>query len=949
MRRISGITIGLLCAVASFAAGSATVQAGTFTMKQCSGSKHDDFQGLYGSVNGTSLVDVVKGCSIGGRGKIGVYQDRSGPSLPYGAGGQFKWVAAAGTEVIGAEFSARLNDANHIAAQLRGFSGGSSVDLDGGAAHDGSEQSTGWSDPARPRELVVARIVCHSRNECANAPGGRKAFMEVTDVEFTVRDTVAPEVTYSGELRGWIAASGYHRGSASVKLDAVDRGSGIAASWVEVNGLKLALPSPDCPGDKGSYSTRFTPCPLTATATENLNTAAAPFQEGPNLIRFCARDYASPEAAASRACTPHDLLLVDNRPSAPPVDLRSDQGPGWQPRNGFTLRWEIPAGQAAPVIGAVYLVHDEQTGQQVGSGYFPGPGRTSGGPIEVPEAGAYRVTIHLLDGALNLGAAAHSTIRFDDRPPGDVEPEAAEGWISRDELPITQRVERAEPGGPSGISGYALAVAVDGPSRPCETVICLAPEVTLTGGADSRTGSIGGLAEGEHWISAVAVSGASRSSLEPGSTMVQVDRTPPESEISGVPNQWVNHPVVLTVQASDRLSGMQPLPGDRGEPKTIIAAGDYADYESPGPFATFAVATEGVNKVRYWAEDLAGNANDGRPGPGGDPHPNPGQAVVRIDTTAPLVWFDPLRDPDDPELVEVRAEDTDSGVAQVSIGIRRAGTGEGFSYLPTTGREGSYAARIPSDDLPRGAYELSAKASDRAGNEQTGSETPAGEPMILTLPLKAKTRLSAHFGKRKRKLRIRYGKRAFVAGRLTSGGSPLPNRTVRITGGFVAGSRGKPVIRKVVTDGDGRYRLRLRRGPSRSVSTYFAGSRKLSRAAGARLRLRVRGKVRFRFKPRKIYNGGAVRMKGSVGFRGALPPARGKLVAIQYFDPGRRSWRPVAVLRTDRRGRFRYTYRFRTISSAQRIIFRAGALPEAGWPYLPSTSKPRSVIVYPQG
>ncbi|HNH85512.1 MAG TPA: hypothetical protein PLE93_00290, partial [Solirubrobacterales bacterium] len=66
-------------------------------------------------------------------------------------------------------------------------------------------------------------------------------------------------------------------------------------------------------------------------------------------------------------------------------------------------------------------------------------------------------------------------------------------------------------------------------------------------------------------------------------------------------------------------------------------------------------------------------------------------------------------------------------------------------------------------------------------------------------------------------------------------------------------------------------------------------------------------------------------------------------------ERGRRSkWRPVEVLRTNRRGLFRYRYRFRTITSAQRILFRASALPEAGWPYLPSTTKPKSVIVYPK-
>lgn len=571
------------------------------------------------------------------------------------------------------------------------------------------------------------------------------------------------------------------------------------------------------------------------------------------------------------------------------------------------------------------------------------------GPIDVPDVGEYKASVTLFDGGYNIGQAAETTLRFDDRPPGNVSPEPASGWISRDELPIAQEIEKAEAGGPSGISGYALAVSEHGPAQPCVTVVCLAPEITLSGGAENRTGTIGGLAEGDHWISAAAVSGASKSSLEPGSTVVQVDKTPPTSSISGVPNEWVNHPVTLTVQASDALSGMQPQPDDDGEPVTVIDAENYAAYDSPGPIATFAVATEGVNRIRFWAEDLAGNANDGLPGPGGDTHPTPGQAVVRIDATPPEVAFSPDRDPEDPEVVTVYAEDTDSGVSSASIGIRRAGSGGSFSALPVSGGDGQYQARIPSDDLDPGAYELSATVSDRAGNQGTGDDSTSGQPMILNLPLKDQTILSAMVGQAKGSTKANYDSRNYLDGRLTAGGVALPNEKVRVVETFASGSKSGTVSRELTTDGDGRYRLLLTPGPTRSIAAFFDGTRKLSRAVSPETTVKVKGKVGFRIKPKKVLNGGAVRMKGSVGFRGVLPPARGKLVAIQYLDPSRRKWRPVEVLRTNRRGRFSYAYRFRTISTAQRIVFRASVLQEAGWPYLPSTSKPRSVIVYPKG
>ena len=948
MNRFTRLVVCATLSIGFALVAAGTAGAGSFTMKQCAGSGQLDFQATFAAVNGSQSFDAVSGCSPSGSGKIGIYQDRSGDNLTFGAGGQFRWDAPTGIAVTGTRFTARLKDANGIEAELSGYNGVGNTDLDGGVVHDGVERTSSWSSSANPQTLILVRLSCQALSGCENQPGSVKAFTEATDAEFTVQDTAAPAIGASGDLWTWAGDSAYHRGTASATVGGVDQGSGIAGAWAEINGLRVDFNAPVCPGDKGAYSTRFTPCPLTYFATRSFDTSAAPFQEGSNQIRLCVRDYAGSEAAASKICNGARTLLVDNERPAPPVDLRTDEGTAWQPENGFTLRWEIPSGQVSPIVGATYLLREAGTGTVVASKYVPGTGIESIGPVDVPDVGEYEASVTLFDGGSNIGEAAETTLRFDDRPPGNVSPAPASGWISRDELPISQEIEKAQAGGPSGISGYALSVSESGPTQPCDTVVCLAPEITLNGGADERTGSIGGLAEGDHWISAAAVSGAKRSSLEPGTTVVQVDRTAPATSIFGVPTEWVNHPVTVTVQATDSLSGMQPSSGDDGDPATVIDADNYATYESPGPFATFSVATEGVNRVRYWAEDLAGNRNDGKAGTGGDIHPSPGQAIVRIDTSPPEVAFKQERDPEDPELVELFADDPDSGVSSASIGIRSAGSGSEFTSLPTSEEDGRFLARVPSDDLPPGAYELNARVTDRAGNEATGNGSTSGQPMILTLPLKQPTEIAATIGKGRKSLTVKYGPAQFIDGRLTSGGSALINQPVRIVETFRAGSKQSSVTRELRSDGDGRFRLGLTPGPSREITVQFDGTRKLSRSRSADLSLNVKGKVGFRIKPRKVFNGGVIRMTGRVGFRGALPPARGKLVAIQYLDPSRGKWRPVEVLRTNRRGKFRFTYRFRTISSAQKIRFRASVLQEAGWPYLPSTSKPRSVIVYPK-
>jgi len=945
MRGIRKLALGLICVAGLCLLSTAGASGGTFAMKQCQGAFQVDFGAAFSPINGSSNFDVINGCTAAGAGKIGIYQDRSGSNLTYGDGGQFRWDTPAGIGVIATNISARLRNASGISAELIGFDG-SNTDLDGGAAHDGNPHMSRWSDPSRPKSLVAARLTCDQRT-CENQASSTKAFLEVTDAEFTVQDTSPPSVSASGELWDWTSGSLYHHGSAAITATAADKGSGVADIWADINGFRADLGGPICPGDRGTYATRFTPCPLTFSTRLTFNTASAPFQEGDNAIRICARDYANPETTAARTCSGVRSLKVDNRSPNPALDLHSDQGSDWRPENRFTLRWKIPGGQVAPVVGAIYQLRELASGAPVSSGYLQEDGITSA-ELSVPDVGAYKAMISLVDGAMNVGEAAETVLRFDDRPPGNVSPEPPSGWVSRDELPLRQEIEKAEAGGPSGISGYALAVSGDGPATPCVTDICLGPEITLSDGADARTGSIAGLSEGNHWVSAAAVSGAHRSSLEAGNTLVRVDRTPPSSSISGVPNDWVNHPVSLTVQAVDQLSGMQPQRDDDGRPVTVIAAENYAPYESPGPIATFTVATEGVNHVRYWAEDLAGNANDGLPAPEGDNHPRPGQAVVRIDTIPPTINFDQNRNPEDPEVVRVVSDDADSGVSSATVMIRKVGSSGKFTVLPTSGHDGEFEARIPSDDLERGSYELKARALDRAGNEAIGGRTLAGDPMIVSLPVKATVGLTAALNGRTM-LRARYGSRPFVDGRLTSHGIALANQRIHLVETFVTGSRANTRSTEAITDGDGRYRLKLSPGPIRSVQVVFDGTEKLSRAVSSKLQLDVKGKVSFRVKPRKLYNGRTARMKGSVGFAGALPPSRGKLVAIQFFDPGRRKWRPVEVIRTTRRGRFHYTYRFRTISSAQRIVFRASVLPEAGWPYLPSTSKPRSVIVYPKG
>ena len=947
---------GLLLALLLMLVGSmfpSKADAGAYTVKQCAGSNHIGFFGEYMNINTLDRVDVVHGCRPGQPTKIGIYQDRSGRPVQGSGGGQFLWSPDPSIRITGTTFNARLRDVDGMRAQLFGLrSAGGQTVLDEGQPHDGQVRTMRWSGEALAPALVIARLWCVRIDGCENNPDTPKAYLEIYDMEIQSRDLVAPTLEASGVIWDRSHLGGWLRGPVGYRIDSTDRGSGVSGAELEVNGLTVDLPPVTCADDRGSYVTAYNPCPGSVERTGSFESAAAPFRDGSNSFRFCVSDFAIPREAANRTCTGQRIVMVDNTPPLPPAGFEVIGGSAWRAVNGFEFSWQIPPGQTSAIVSAEYRVVSLESGFQVDQGVASGPDISSLGPVEVAAAGEYRVEARLRDEAGNLGDPATAVIRFDDSPPGDVEPENPLGWISDDELPLSQPIERAAAGGPSGIGGYAIAVSTGGPARPCAGDVCAPSELALTGGPDSRVVTIAGLSEGSHWVSAVAASGARLSSRQHGSSLLRVDRTDPETSITGVPNGWVNRPVTLTAEASDELSGMAPDPArDDGNPMVVIEPEGQSPYESPGSRSSFTIAAEGSSTVRYWAMDLAGNVNDGRPGPNGERHRPPESATVRIDLTPPGLNFTSGPDPAAPELVSVVATDSLSGLDSGRIEIRRISEGAAFTPLRTQLEDGSLQAMIPSDDLPAGVYELRASATDRAGNTGSTISRENGSAMVLTLPLKRAVNVSLyHLGRRPqlRTATLGYAKPARLSGRVSRpGGIAIPGAKLTLEQRFSSGSRLKVVNSTIVSDGTGRFAVRLKPGPGRSVRILYDGTDLNSRAASRRLDVAFRDRTTLSLTPEILRNGARTTMRGVVMGGGAIQPAAGKLVAIEFFDPDRRLWRPVEVLRADTRGRFRYSYRFRTITSAQRILFRAVSLAEAGWPYPPSTSAPKSVIVYP--
>ena len=924
--------------------------ADQFVFKQCSGAESVGLSGFYSQL-GDDYVDVIAGCNGGSSGKLGVYQDRSNRRMPFGNGGQFIWYTPAGSDITETTITAKLNSKNGIAARLIGANNeDTDVSLDSGSDHDGVSSLSHWKDSARPLTVVVARLICQPENGCENNAATAKAFLELTDLEFSVSDNRRPLVVPSGQLKSWGDDAKWHRGSATYSIASSDQGSGISRSFLKVNGSSHDMTLANCPGAKTNYATSFSPCPSSQAHQDSVNTSSSPFQEGLNRLQFCTEDYSITASSGTPSCTSEKWLLVDNRAPDAPIGIQVDGGSDWRSVNNFDLDWSNPPGQYSRISGAVYSIYDDRDFLVQGPIRVDGVGIDELSSVHVPGSGSFRIAVRLLDEAGNLGQPTSSVLKFDDGRPGNVAPENAPGWISSDELPLRQTIERAAPGGPSGVEGYAMSISRDGGENPCPTGTCDQDQLAVAGGQDQRTVVVPDLSEGTHWISTVAASGARLASEEPKSVAVHVDKTDPVISLEGAPGKWVNHPVTLVARAVDESSGMTPGPG--GDPVTVIEPVDQSPYTSPGPHARFTIANEGVTVVKYWARDLAGNANDGGIAPDGDRHRPPGSVIVKIDSDAPEAQFLETHDRSDPELVKAEVHDRDSGVKDARIAYRRVGSPGGFTYLDSQIEGGQVFARLPSDDLEKGSYELKIDSTDWAGNSATSMVNSSGGPMVISVPLKEQVSLTAGIIAKKGikgEIKLLPDSSATVVGTLvTKQGKPVPRVALKVTESFASGSRRSTRTTTIRTDGSGAYRLELGKGPIREVDVNFDGSATLSSASSRTLSVRTYDKTTLSIRPKVIRNGGSVKMTGLVWGPGRLAGAGGKLLAVQYYDPSRAKWRPAEVIRANRKGRFSYRYRFRTITFAQKIIFRASSLPEAGWPFLPSTSRPKSVIVYPR-
>jgi hypothetical protein len=216
----------------------------------------------------------------------------------------------------------------------------------------------------------------------------------------------------------------------------------------------------------------------------------------------------------------------------------------------------------------------------------------------------------------------------------------------------------------------------------------------------------------------------------------------------------------------------------------------------------------------------------------------------------------------------------------------------------------------------------------------------AGEPAGAACPQDRATLTFEHV--RGGQVKLGFGKASTAQVRLTctTNGKAIEGAQLDIA--TRVGTR-PAVAADVTTDGAGHTTLRLAKGAGRMITVgYRMYTDDPVARATVTLKVVVSGKVALKASRRHLRNGQAVTLRGML--RGGEVPSRGVTLAVQWKDGYR--WRPFAQIKTDRKGSFRYAYRFtRTsgkITYALRVQVTKG---QVDYPYLATASKPVRVTV----
>jgi hypothetical protein len=275
-----------------------------------------------------------------------------------------------------------------------------------------------------------------------------------------------------------------------------------------------------------------------------------------------------------------------------------------------------------------------------------------------------------------------------------------------------------------------------------------------------------------------------------------------------------------------------------------------------------------------------------------------------------------------------------------------------FLYVQPCLSSVSAAVALDTTRLSNGAHRLTVSVIDAAGNaalvldrqvtianplSACGSGSAAGAAASSQAALSVSWR-----GRRSARLLSPFARRNTIVGRLTGpGGVPIAGAAIDLTA-TPAYPGAKPVVMAGPrTRADGRFSAVLPGGmPSRTVCVgYRSPGAGPQQAVTRTLTLGVRAGVGLAVAPRVTSVGRAITFRGRL--RAGPVPAAGKQLVLEARSAGS-GWIQFKVVRTNRRGRFHASYRFRFPGPAD-YRFRAVSEPESDYPFAAGSSNVVSV------
>jgi hypothetical protein len=577
--------------------------------------------------------------------------------------------------------------------------------------------------PANGATSLRTEVGCAAASGCLDVTGiGTAGVFAMYDVVVNVHDLTTPTNSGSGSL--WTSA--WQRGTQTATVAGSDAGDGIQKNALVIDGATVASQAHGC-----DY-TYTRPC---ADQTDRFTYNTGSLSDGTHTAQIVSWDGAQDTPLT---VTRTQTINVDNHAPSKPATPAIQGTTGWHAANGFRVSWTDPSQGAGSAIAAVHYslcsaanpANCSALDQRVA-----GTAINSLDSVNVPGPGDWILRAWLEDAAGNLDSGATSDpvhLMYDPQAPGAAEPAHNNGWLNAANIrnmPEPISLAQAAQTGPSGVAGYA--VSLDG-SEPGTAVNLRASDA-----AGDATYSIADLPEGRNVLKARAISGAGVASTQVGSTEIDVDKTPPATHATGVPDQdeWRRTSVNVTFTGSDQagLSGMAP------SSDSTVQHGAYISYRVdgaapalvPGDHAAASVGGDGDHTVTYQAYDFAGNPSAER------------SVRVRIDATAPspVVFEAPI--PGDPRRLIVAATDKTSGIAAGAIEMRKQGATT-WAALPTARLNASKFTTYLDDTKldPHATYEFRARVTDAAGNEGEGATYANGAPVLLPGQLRTATRVA---------------------------------------------------------------------------------------------------------------------------------------------------------------------------------------------------------------